>query len=547
MERVLAARGFADAQAQKEHLEPEFGALYSPLLFKQMSPAVARILRAREQAERVAIIGDYDADGITASALLFRLFRALDMPAPLIYLPHRLYDGYGLTPNLVTRAYQDGANLIITVDTGITGVEAAALARDKGIDLIITDHHQVIGEIPLCLALIDPWLPGETYPFKELSGVGVAYKLAAAVLAQVLPAAEAERFLKWSFDLTALGTIADLVPLVGENRVFARLGLKVLERPQAPGLQALLRVARVTSLDAETVSFRLAPRINAAGRVADPQLALDLLIEEDEEKCMYLARELDRLNSERQSLVSAAMREIDKSVPMRNHKERLIIVKSSSWQHGIVGLIAGKLTERSLLPVIAMSNNHDPEVYVASCRSRPGYNVTEFIDHFRDMFLRGGGHAAAGGFSIGRDRLALFEESAHSWASEHWRETDPAEYMPLDIDCGISGTECTYTNALELQRLAPFGIGNPEPVFSMSGAQVENVRILGEQRQHRQMRVRAPDQSSLDTITFNIGADAQTFRQGEIVSFAGALRANTFGGQKRAQLVLLDLRKGVMG
>jgi single-stranded-DNA-specific exonuclease len=328
---------------------------------------------------------------------------------------------------------------------------------------------------------------------------------------------------------------------MGENRIFAYNGLKVLERAQTPGLRALLRVARsATPLDAEAVSFRLAPRINAAGRIADPQLALDLLIEEDEEKSEYLARELDRLNSERQSLVSAAMREIGKTIP-GSPKEKLVIVKSSSWPHGIVGLIAGKLTERSLLPVIAMSNNYDPEVYIASCRSRPGFNVAEFIDHFRDMFIRGGGHSAAGGFSIGSDRLALFEESALSWASEHWREADTLS--PLEIDCAISGAECNYTNAAELQKLAPFGIGNPEPVFVLQGAQVESVRLLGEQRQHRQMRVRAPDQNILDTITFHIGSDAQTFKKGEVISLAGSLRVNTYGGQKRAQLVLHDTQK----
>jgi len=547
IERVSAVRGFADEEARAEFLAPSFSALYSPLLFKQMPLAVSRFLKAREDGERIAIVGDYDADGITATALLYRLFAALAMPPPLVFLPHRLHDGYGLTPDLVTRAIAGGASLILTVDTGISGAEAAALAREKGADVIITDHHQVIGELPVCHAIIDPWVEGEGYPFKELAGVGVAYKFAAAVLARALPAAEAERFLKWSFDLVALGTIADLVPLVDENRIFVSQGLKVIERPRSLGLKALLNVCRLTSpINTEMVSYRIAPRINAAGRIADPQCALDLLLEEgDEEKCMLMARDLDRLNTERQNLVQSAMKEVDKSISRRDREERLLIAKSSSWPHGIIGLIAGKLSERYLLPVIALSNSYDPEVYVASCRSRPGLDVTDFIDHFREMFIRGGGHAAAGGFSLSSDRLPLFEEKAYSWASEHWQ--DAPEDTPLLIDFEIAGADCTYENAKELQRLAPFGAGNPEPVFALSGARVESVRMLGGQGQHRQMRVRARDRSSVETITFHLARAALTFQAGDTVSLAGSLRTNTYNGARRVQFMIQDARQGAAG
>jgi single-stranded-DNA-specific exonuclease len=554
LNRVLAVRGFAPDDApdgareqdevRRDYLAPQYSDLYSPLLFKQMPLAVSRILKAREAGERVAIIGDYDADGITAAALLYKVFIALAMPPPLVLLPHRLHDGYGLTPDLVTRAIDQGASLLITVDTGISGVEAGRLAQERGVDLIITDHHQVIGEIPPCHALINPWAPGETYPFRELAGVGVAYKLAAAVLARVLTPAETERFLKWTFDLVAIGTIADLVPLVGENRIFAYHGLGVIEKPRSLGLKALLRICNLTPpFDTETVSYRLAPRINAAGRIAEPQTALDLLLEEDEEKCLYLARELDRLNGTRQAFVRDAMKEIDKSIPARAHEDGILIVKNSSWPQGIVGLIAGKLSERTLLSVIAMSNNHDPNVYVASCRFRPGLDATEFIDHFREMFFRGGGHTAAGGFSMGSDKIALFEERARSWASERWSACN--QDTPLMVDLALSGADCTCENARELQKLAPFGMGNPEPIFTLSGVRVENVRMLGDQRQHRQMRIRTQDQNFLDTITFNMPPGVPAFRAGDVVSLAASLRINSYNNVRRIQLLLHDVHPGI--
>lgn len=541
--RLLALRGVEGDEAVAEFLAPGFNALYSPLLFRDMPLAVNRILAARESGETIAIVGDYDADGITATALLCRLCAALGMARPVTILPHRIHDGYGLSPELVERARRAGASLIITVDNGISGGEAALLAHEMGIDLIITDHHRPPAELPSALAVLDPWLEGEAYPFRELSGVGMAYKLAAAVLARTVPPAEAERFLKWAFDLVAIGTIADVVPLVGENRIFAKLGLTVIPVSKSAGVRALAAVSKVVQpMDASMIAYRLAPRLNVAGRLADPALALDLLLETDEERAGLMARELDRLNAERQGMVSAAMvaaRQTAESV--RAAGERLIIVRNPAWQHGIVGLIAGKLCEECTLPVIAMSNNGHEDVWVASCRSVPGFDVSAFIASFAHMFIKGGGHAAAGGFSIAADRLALFEESARSWAEAH--AILPDDGPAIQIDCEISGRECSLETAQELLQLAPFGAGNPEPVFALCGAIVEACRSIGDQGRHRQIRVRTRDGCRVDGVAFGVAAGEMLFEPGERISLAGNLGINAWNGQNMVRFTILDARR----
>jgi len=541
--RILALRGIEGEESVAEFLTPEFNALYSPLLFKDMTRAVNRILAARDAGERIAIVGDYDADGITATAILCRMCAALEMERPVTILPHRLHDGYGLSPDLVDRAHRAGAGLIITVDNGITGHQAADRAAEAGIDLIITDHHRPPTRLPSALAILDPWLEGETYPFKELSGAGIAYKLAAAVLARTVPRSGVERFCKWAFDLVAIGTIADVVPLVGENRIFARLGLTVIPVSKSPGIRALAAVSRVTvPLDASMVAWRMAPRLNAAGRMADPALALDLLLETDEERATLLARELDRLNGERQALVNAALaqaREVARAA--RDAGEAVVIVRNGKWQHGIVGLIAGKLCEEMALPVVAMSNDQHEDVWVASCRSLPGFDVAACIEQFSGMFLKGGGHAAAGGFSIAAENLAVFEESLRSWARTN--STVSGEGPFLEVDCEISGSECTIETARELLKLAPFGAGNPEPVFTLSAAVVESCQPMGERGQHRRIRVRTRDGQRVDGVAFGLEEGGMVFAAGERISLAGHLGINTWNGQDLVRFSILDAKR----
>lgn len=541
--RLLAIRGIMGDEAVAEFLTPEFSALYSPLLFHDMSLAVNRVLAAREASETVAIIGDYDADGITATALLCRLFAALGMARPVTILPHRLHDGYGLSPELVERAQRAGASLIITVDNGVSGYEAGLLARELGIDLIITDHHRPPDKLPPALAILDPWLAGESYPFRELAGVGMAYKLAAAVLARTLSPAESERFLKWAFDLVAIGTIADVVPLIGENRIFAKLGLTVIPLSKSAGVRSLAVVSKmVQPLDASMVAYRLAPRLNVAGRLADPALALDLLLETDEERAGLMARELDRLNAERKGMVNSALLGARKTAAAAQAAgERLIIIRNSDWQHGIVGLIAAKLCEETRLPVIALSNNGHEDLWVASCRSLAGFDVADFIANFSHLFVKGGGHASAGGFSITADKLALFEEEAYSWAKTHTALAD--ESPTILIDCELSGRECCLETVREVQRLAPFGVGNPEPVFALSGTIVEVCRPIGNQGQHRQLRVRTRDGSRVNGVAFGALPSEMKFQQGERVSLAGNLGVNTWNGQELVRFTVLDARR----
>lgn len=544
LQRILAARGIA---APEEFCAPSWErGLHPATAFRDMAKAVARLRQALQERECVAIAGDYDVDGVAAAALLVHLFRFLQAPDPVVLLPHRVRDGFGLTPQLVERAHAAGATLIITVDNGITAAEAVARATALGIGVIITDHHSPTGPLPEgMVALIDPALPDEPYPFDRLAGAGVAWKLADALLETLAAAGELDpaaraQFGKWNLDLVALATVADVVDLVGENRVLVHYGLGVLAQTRKPGLQQLCAQAQVEMVNAQAVAFRLGPRLNAAGRLEDARLAFELLTTGDEDEAVSLAERLEALNRERQGLVKRALAEAGPAAARQLAAgERVIIVENGTWHPGIIGLIAGKLSEAHNRPVLAFTRAAEDGAWVASCRSVPAFDLTAMLIRFHDFFTRSGGHALAAGLTVPADRLPLFRESLWSWAREVLTgEVPEPEFV---VDCRARPEELTLANSRALLRLEPFGQGNREPLLQLDGIELFESRRIGKDQDHFRCSFRTPAGRCV-VIGFGMGDCAERFPAGTRVDILGHLRENEYQGYRSPQLVLRDMR-----
>jgi len=545
-ERVLRARGVEDKEA---FLNPDFSTqLHSPALFPQMAAAVERIARAAVSGETVCIAGDYDVDGVSSSALLYRLLQHIEVDAA-VYLPHRIHDGFGFTPEVVDRALEQGASLIITVDNGITAAAAVARAVKNGMDVIITDHHYPTEGIPKgAVAVINPAIPESGYPFSELCGAGVVYKLVDAVLSDRVERGEStveerERFLKWNMDLVALATVADVVELVEENRVLAYFGLTVLRKSRKPGIRELCRVAACKTIDSETVAFRLAPRLNAAGRLDDPAAAFRLLVTEDRDEARELAEQLEKLNQQRQGMlrraVSAAREQAERQIC---DGERILILENDGWHPGIVGLIAGRISDRYNMPALAFFSDEQKANWTASCRSLPAFDLTEMLARFQGLFVRSGGHALAAGLTVATENFPLFRESLFSYARKVLRDCVTAGEIRIDALARVC--ELTLDNCAALQRLAPFGQGNREPLLRINALKLTESRRVGSEGSHFRFIARGKGHSIVG-IGFSLGDLAETFPAGAIVDCAAHLRFNEYLGRQSPQLILVDMKSAI--
>ena len=542
-ERIMTGRGIEDLQ---KFLNPDFEThLHSPRLFPSMEGAVERILRARKGNERVFIAGDYDVDGVSSAALLYRILTAIGIDAE-VYLPHRIRDGFGLTPGIVDRAAELGVGLIITVDNGITASEAVAAALERDIDTIITDHHfPTEGVPPGAFAVINPAVPESGYPFSRLCGAGVVYKLVEALLGEcvadgIMSTSAMEAQLKWNLDLVALATVADVVDLVDENRVLTHYGLKVLGKSRKPGVRALVKVAGCESIDAEAVAFRLGPRLNAAGRLDDPAAAFRLLVTEDGREAAELAEFLEKLNQQRQGLVRRALdAAAEQADRQRDNGERVLLLENSNWHPGIIGLIAGRMCERYNMPVAVFTSDEESAHWTASCRSLPAFDLTRMLEKFHHLFFRSGGHALAAGLTVATENMPLFRESFLSYGREVLEGvTCESE---IHIDSSVLPAELTLENCGALQELAPFGQGNREPVLRISGLRLTESRRVGSDSTHFRF-IAAHEGGSIVGIGFGLGDLADAFAVGSVVDCAAHLRINEFRGRFSPQLILLDMK-----
>lgn len=535
---ILSARGITDTDAARRFLRPSLADMIDPALMKGMTAAVERLVTAHRRNEPICVYGDFDVDGITGTSLLVSFLRQAGFACGY-FIPNRFDDGYGLKIDALERIIATGATLIVSVDCGITAIDEAWYCRSRGVDLIIVDHHTPGERIPAAVSVLNPLQPGCGYPFKALAGVGVAFNLLVALRSALrgeglFPSGNGPDLREW-LDLVALGSIADVVPLTGQNRMYAAYGLRLLSNSAKPGIQALKRVAGLTGeVNCGHVGFRLAPRLNAAGRMESAVPGVELLLSVDPSESRRVAEELDAANAERQAIErsifddAVARIESQGTFPAR----RSIVLASETWHQGVIGIVASRLVERYHRPTILIALAEDGTAK-GSGRSIPGFHLLEAIGGCAGQLERFGGHRHAAGIGLSADRVDGF---AAAFEAEAARMLGDAELVPrLDIDVEARPEELTRELALELKRLEPFGAGNPEPLLVMRDLTVTERRVVGEG--HLRLRLSAGSRS-FAAIAFRM-AHRETTGAVDIAFFP---EMNEWNGNSNLQLRIKDLR-----
>lgn len=484
---VLLSRGISDAGAARRFLAPDLAHLHNPYLLTSMPEAVARIKCAIERKEKVLIYGDYDVDG-TVSVVILK--KAIEMAGgeASFHVPHRLKDGYGMRADVIERAAARGIALIVSVDTGIRAAQVVGEARERGIDVIVTDHHLPDAELPPALAVLNPNRRDCGYPDKNLCGAGVAFKLVQALLATLgWPAEKLDRVLRSFLKLVAIATVADVVPLVGENRVIVKHGLEGLHRAKNPGLRAILELAGLMNgraPSAREVAFQVAPRINAAGRMDDAQNAIRLFLTDDPDHARRLASQLHTLNQERRDTEAEIVRlvlEECAGAPVTDD-QCVLVFSGVNWHRGVVGIVASRLVERFCRPAFVLSE--EDGLAQGSGRSIAPFHLLEALEAMPDLFTRFGGHRQAAGVSLAAGSVPEFRRRLNAYAAER---LTPADFQPqLAVDAAVTLRELTSGPAVaELLAMAPFGFGNPAPVLAMMGAEVASTPVVMKEKHLR--------------------------------------------------------------
>ena len=538
--RLLCLRGLADVDQATRFLNPSLSQLHDPFKLTDMDRAVERLERALAQRERIAIHGDYDVDGITSTVILRRALEMLGGDV-VHFIPERLRDGYGLQSAAIDRLHAERVALVVSVDCGIRSTDAAARARELGLDLIVTDHHEPDGTLPAALAVINPKRPDCTYPDKHLAGVGVALKLVQALCQR----AGKEKWLPAFVKIASIGTLADVVPLVGENRVIARLGLSSLSRgPHTIGLRSLLDASGLSgkTIDSYQVAFMLAPRVNAAGRMSTPDIATRLLLATDEamgDEARALAQQLNDENLRRQQeeadLVAQARKAIETDPAVGAHN--VLVVGGDGWHRGVIGIAASKLVDTFHKPAIVLSV--DGEVAHGSCRSIPDFDMLAALEHCSDVFIRFGGHKQAAGLTMESARVPEFRARINAYAD---RVLEPDQLRPrLRIDGPLSLKSITPDLMRDLDTMGPFGMANPRPVFHASGVEiVDGPRTLKER--HLKMTF-SQDGRRFRAIAWRAAERAEFLNQNRAgVDLAFSLEKNEFQGETYLELSVADIK-----
>ena len=473
--RVLVNRGYRDPASARRFLSPSLEDLHDPWLLLGMSAALERLRRAIGARENILLYGDYDVDGTTSVVILKKAIELAGGRAG-VFIPHRIRDGYGMRPEAIEQAAAAGATLVISVDTGIRAAEAVCRARAFGMDVIVTDHHLPDAELPPALAVLNPSQPGCPYPEKNLCGAGVAFKLVQALLATLgWPAGKLRRMTESFLKLVAIATVADVVPLTGENRVLVKHGLEGLREVRNPGLSALLKVAgfepgQVPS--AGQVAFRIAPRLNAAGRMADANDIVELLLTEDKDHARELAARLHSLNRDRQETESEIVRLILEecfAAPVTDQQAALVFA-GSQWHRGVVGIVANRLVERFHRPVFVLGEDPEQGVAQGSGRSIPALDLLDALESMPDLFIRFGGHRQAAGLTLAVERIGEFRERLNAYAAARLAPDDFRSQV--EVDAVLAFDEISEQVVADVLSMAPFGFGNPAPLFAAFGAEV---------------------------------------------------------------------------
>ena len=526
---VLASRGLTDPKKAAAYLSCD-AELYDPFLMTDMDKAVARVQQAIDRGEKIAVFGDYDVDGITSTCMLTDFLRRRGGNC-VSYIPSRLEEGYGLNPIAIEQLSAEGVNLIISVDCGITAIAEAELCREKGIDLVITDHHECKDRLPAAVAVVDPHRPDGGYPHKNLSGVGVAFKLACAL------SGDQEAVLREYADMVCLGTVADVMLLQGENRVFVARGLESLRSTRRPGFAALMRESGCASetVSASTIGYNLAPRINAAGRMGQIDLALNLFLTDDEEEAADLARKLCDLNRQRQAVESQIYSQAVSMLPEGQPPEAIVLA-DDTWHQGVVGIVASRMAEEYCCPafLICLDGEHGK----ASSRSFGGFNLFSSLTALAPLLESYGGHELAAGFTIARGNIMRFRQEICALAAEYYLGSGPRTV--LDVDCVIPPELMTVRNIDALSILEPCGNGCPKPVFAMERMTVDRITMVGGGR-HMRLRLRT-GHHTLNAIYFSATPESVSIEQGDLVDVAFNAQINEFRGERTVQMNVLDIR-----
>lgn len=535
--QILVNRGYTTREAAESFLNAAPLNDSNPFIMKGMSKAVNRIIRAIQSKERIAIYGDYDVDGVTATALLVEML-SISGADVTGYIPNRFDEGYGLNKDALKSLFNQKVSLIITVDCGIRSLDEASYAKDIGIDLIITDHHQPGSSLPEAYSIINPKQPGDLYPEKELAGVGLAYKLAAATADKLNslnqgPILSADKFL----DLVALGTVSDLVPLTGENRYLVTAGLNKLNNTNRSGIQALIGVAEINphKISSSTIGFGLGPRLNASGRLNSAKISLDLLLTDDMFTAARLAQELETINKERQQITRTIMEQAERIALERIDKPFLLFATDPGFNPGVVGLAASKLTERYYRPAII--GHRDEKFTRASCRSIPEFHITKALENCSHLLEKFGGHAAAAGFTVRNDNLGKLIDCLDNYAYQRLAKLELRPTLRADTEVNLS--DLTPDLLIELNKLQPTGQGNQPAFFISRDVFVKKAWPVGKNKNHLKLIL------SDGKLTF----DAIAFGQGEIylqlpdnVNILFSFEMNEFNGRKTLQLNIKDIK-----
>lgn len=547
--RLLYNRGLRTQAKIDEFLHPDWGTdVHDPFLFTQMQRAADRILAAIAQNERIMVYGDYDADGVCAAVLLVSTLESFGVK-PGIYLPFRETEGYGLNAGAATEIIQQGFRVAVTVDCGITNVAEVGQLQRHGVDVIVTDHHNPPDVLPEAFAIINPKVAQESYPYPQLSGSGVAFKLAQAVLSDASrkrqPALRfpPAGFEKWLLDLVAISTVADMVELVGENRTLVHYGLTVLRKSRRLGVRALVEAAGLdlAAVGTDTIGFALAPRLNAAGRMNHASAAYKLLASDDPQEVATLARELDEQNRKRQALTES-IRQAARSQVMPVGERKLLFAVGEQWSPGVVGLVAGRLADEFGRPAVVVGKTVDGSL-VGSGRSIAGFNITEALQESSAHLSRFGGHFYACGFTVKSEPdLAPFQKRMEELAAAAFSGQEVTAV--LNVDAEIDLAEATFALHEELQRLEPYGQGNPRPRFVSRGLVVSSVHPVGSNGRHLRILVSQhgrPEVTKL--IGFSIVEKIPKITSGDTIDVVFEIDENIWNGNRELQLKIVDLEK----
>lgn len=525
IEQLVLARQLATAESLDTFAKEET-IHHDPFLFSEMSKIITRINEAIDQGEPILIYGDYDADGVTGTSILVRCLRELGALVDY-YIPNRFYEGYGPNEDAFMQAIADGYQLVITVDNGIAGVDEAEILLEHGVDLIITDHHQVKETLPRAYAILHPELD-ENYPFHHLSGAGVALKVAEALLQEVIP----EDF----YAIAMLGTIGDVVPLIDENRSIVKRGLAALRETEIEGLNAMMDLAGTEKSEVTEVNvgFELCPRLNAPGRMDEAALSVECLIAESEEEAKLIADQIESFNSERQKVTQKVLEEATKLVDVKTlAKKKVVILYSPNWHEGILGIVAGRLAKQWQKAVFVVTDDHEGFLK-GSARAVEGYHLFELLNQCQDLIERFGGHALAAGITFAAENLQALEDKMN----ELLQEVEVTSSLQIDLSLPLADLNVSFVEQLSI--LAPFGEGNRPPVIELKNVYVKNVKPIGNKLQHLKFTL-YQEKHSVDVIAFNQASLAMYLTPDTLFSFVGEVKINEWNGNRSVQFHFIDV------